>query len=69
MNTKWLNECETAAWMTFISTVEPLRAALDADLEPHGLTLGDYEVLAFLSARRPHAHDRTGGRRAPSPAG
>jgi DNA-binding MarR family transcriptional regulator len=49
MPTDWLTPSEMDAWMAFINTVEPLRAALDADLQPHGLTLGDYEVLAFLS--------------------
>jgi DNA-binding MarR family transcriptional regulator len=54
MSTKWLNDIEMAAWLTYISTVDPLRAALDADLQPHGLTLGDYEVLAFLSEHDDH---------------
>jgi DNA-binding MarR family transcriptional regulator len=49
VNVNWLTPSEMDAWMGFINTVEPLRAALDADLQPHGLALGDYEVLAFLS--------------------
>ncbi len=47
--TNWLTPEEIAAWLGFMGAVEPLRAALDADLQRHGLTLGDYEVLAFLS--------------------
>src|SRR5580765_3066627 len=71
MNTRWLSDCETAAWMAFISTVEPLRAALDADLQPHGLTLGDYEVLAFLSDSDDHRLRMTelAGRLRLSPSG
>jgi DNA-binding MarR family transcriptional regulator len=71
MSTKWLSENEMAAWMTFISTVEPLRAALDADLLPFGLTLGDYEVLAFLSEHDGHRMRMTelAGRLRLSPSG
>ena len=46
---KWLDEDEMAAWSGFISSTTDLHAALDADLAPHGLTLGDYEVLVYLS--------------------
>jgi DNA-binding MarR family transcriptional regulator len=37
------------AWRTFVETVDDLTAALNADLEPHGVTLGDYQVFVFLS--------------------
>jgi DNA-binding MarR family transcriptional regulator len=47
--TTWLTPEEMDAWMAFINTVEPLHVALEADLQPHDLTLGEYEVLAFLS--------------------
>jgi DNA-binding MarR family transcriptional regulator len=37
------------AWRAYIETTSRVAAALEADLAPHGLTLGDYEVLAVLS--------------------
>ncbi len=37
------------AWWNFISALGPLMDALGRDLEPHGLSLGDYEVLVHLS--------------------
>ena len=36
---------EMGAWRSFVSTHGPLMDALESDLAPHGLTLGDYEVL------------------------
>jgi DNA-binding MarR family transcriptional regulator len=38
-----------AAWRAYAETVFDLNAALEADLAPHGLTLGDYQVLVYLS--------------------
>ena len=38
-----------AAWRAYVETVFELNAALEADLAEHGLTLGDYQVLVFLS--------------------
>ena len=38
-----------AAWVGYIDTVTDLQAHLGVDLVPHGLTLGDYEVLVHLS--------------------
>jgi DNA-binding MarR family transcriptional regulator len=37
------------AWRAYIETYADLGAALDADLKPHGLSLGDYQVLVYLS--------------------
>ena len=51
METKWLDETEQQAWRHYIMTVHDLMAALEADLAPHGLTMGDYEVLVRLSER------------------
>lgn len=45
----WLDEGEMAAWLAYICTVDDLHTALEADLAPHGLTMGDYQVLVFLS--------------------
>ena len=47
--TTWLTDAEQTAWRTFITTVHDLMGALEADLAPHGLTMGDYEVLVWLS--------------------
>lgn len=49
MSTNWLNDSEQRSWRNFIMTVHDLMAALEADLGPHGLTMGDYEVLVYLS--------------------
>lgn len=49
MSTKWLDESEQAAWRNFVGTLPDLNAAFEADLAPHGITMGDYSVLVFLS--------------------
>jgi DNA-binding MarR family transcriptional regulator len=46
---RWLDDDEMRAWRAYIETTSRVAAALEADLAPHGLTLGDYEVLAVLS--------------------
>jgi DNA-binding MarR family transcriptional regulator len=38
-----------AAWRAYVETVNDLHAALEHDLEPTGLTIGDYQVLVYLS--------------------
>jgi DNA-binding MarR family transcriptional regulator len=38
-----------AAWRTYIETYADLNAAIERDLAPHDLTLGDYQVLVYLS--------------------
>ncbi|MET0144221.1 MAG: MarR family transcriptional regulator [Ilumatobacteraceae bacterium] len=45
----WLDDEEMAAWRAYAATVFELNAALESDLAPHGLTLGDYQVLVYLS--------------------
>ena len=45
----WLDVDEMAAWRAFIETVVDLMGALEADLAEHHLTMGDYQVLVFLS--------------------
>jgi DNA-binding MarR family transcriptional regulator len=47
--TPWLDDREQASWRTFISTHGDLMGALEADLAVTGLTLGDYQVLVYLS--------------------
>jgi DNA-binding MarR family transcriptional regulator len=49
MATAWLSASEMRAWRNFIESVSTLTAALENDLAPFGLTLGDYEVLVRLS--------------------
>ena len=47
---RWLDADEMTAWRAFIETSHDLVAALDNDLQTRfGMTLGDYEVLVFLS--------------------
>jgi DNA-binding MarR family transcriptional regulator len=52
--TRWLTNAEMAAWRSYAETVVDLNAALEADLAPHGLTLGDYQVLVYLSEAPDH---------------
>jgi DNA-binding MarR family transcriptional regulator len=48
--TRWLNDVEMRAWRSFIETFGDLSNALEADLErDEGISLGDYQVLVFLS--------------------
>lgn len=49
MSTKWLTPPETAAWRSFIETYGDLLNALEHDLAEHDMTLGDYQVLVYLS--------------------
>jgi len=37
------------AWRTFVETYGDLVAAIERDLTDHGITLGDYQVLVYLS--------------------
>jgi DNA-binding MarR family transcriptional regulator len=46
---RWLDADEMRAWRAYAETVVELTAALEADLGPHNVTLGDYQVLVFLS--------------------
>jgi len=49
MATAWLTPSEMKAWRNFIESVNTMTAALESDLVPFGLTMGDYEVLVRLS--------------------
>ncbi len=53
--TRWLDAEEMSAWRAYAETVVDLNAALEADLAPHGLTLGDYQVLVYLSEAAEHS--------------
>lgn len=52
--TRWLNEHEAAAWRGFVEVYADLIAALERDLAEHGMTLGDYQVLVYLSEADDH---------------
>lgn len=54
VTTRWLDDGEMDAWRSYAETVVDLNAALEADLTPHGLTLGDYQVLVYLSEADDH---------------
>jgi DNA-binding MarR family transcriptional regulator len=47
--TKWLNTTEMRAWRGYVETIEEINIRLEAALADHQLTLGDYQVLVFLS--------------------
>jgi DNA-binding MarR family transcriptional regulator len=49
VSVRWLDADEMRAWRAYAEAVVELNAALEADLGDHGLTLGDYQVLVFLS--------------------
>ena len=46
---RWLDPVEMRAWRNFVELTGEIMASLDEDLRDHGITLGDYEVLVFLS--------------------
>lgn len=47
--TPWLDDAEMEAWRAYVETFVDLGAALEADLAVHDLTMGDYQVLVYLS--------------------
>ncbi len=55
MATKWLTPQEMTAWRTYIETYGDLIAAIERDLAPHGVTLGDYQVFVYLSEASEHS--------------
>ena len=55
MSVRWLTSEELRSWRSFIETVGDLQSALERDLAPHGLTLGDYQALVYLSEAETHA--------------
>lgn len=52
--TAWLTPAEMRAWRAFAEVNGHLMAALEADLAPHGITFGDYEVLVQLGEAENH---------------
>lgn len=47
--TRWLDSDEMKAWRSYITTSVDLMKALEADVSPHGITMGDYQLLAMIS--------------------
>jgi DNA-binding MarR family transcriptional regulator len=45
----WLDETEMGAWQAFLRASIRLMDRLDAELDGHGLSLADYEILVHLS--------------------
>ncbi len=47
--TRWLDPSEMRAWRGYVETIEEINIRLESALAHHDLTLGDYQVLVFLS--------------------
>lgn len=48
-DTRWLSTEEQRTWRAYLRATRMLEAALDRDLEAHGLQLSEYEILSMLS--------------------
>jgi len=46
---RWLDADEQSAWRQYLRASRLLEAALDRDLQAHGLQLSEYEILSMLS--------------------
>jgi len=44
-----LDSDEMKAWRSYITTSVDLMKALEADVSPYGITMGDYQLLAMIS--------------------
>lgn len=51
--TRWLSEQEQTAWRSFLRGTWLLNAVLDDDMQEHGHSLSEYEILAMLSEALP----------------
>ncbi|WP_131103543.1 MarR family winged helix-turn-helix transcriptional regulator [Ornithinimicrobium sufpigmenti] len=47
--TRWLDPQEQHAWRAILRSAHVLRVAMDEALAPHGVSLGEYELLSMLS--------------------
>jgi len=52
IDVKWLDDREMRAWRGYIETIGDLQNALEGDLTDVGLTVGDYQVLVYLSEQQ-----------------
>jgi DNA-binding MarR family transcriptional regulator len=46
---RWLDTREQSVWREYLRASRLLEAALDRDLQAHGLQLSEYEILSMLS--------------------
>lgn len=46
---RWLSAEEQAAWRAYLRGSRLLEAALDRDLQSHGVQLSEYEIISMLS--------------------
>ncbi|MEN9804258.1 MAG: hypothetical protein RIS41_1105 [Actinomycetota bacterium] len=46
---RWLDSDEMKAWRSYITASVDLMKALEHDVAPHGITMGDYQLLAMIS--------------------
>lgn len=51
---RWLDDDEMVTWLAMVEVNTAIQAAIEDDLAPHGLTNGDYGVLARLSDSPKH---------------
>jgi DNA-binding MarR family transcriptional regulator len=51
---QWLTPTEQCAWRTYLEVSRLLTNQLERDLQPHGLTYNDYEILVYLSEADDH---------------
>ena len=47
--TPWLTDSEQGVWRAYLRGSRLLTEALEHDLQPHGVSLSEYEILALLS--------------------
>ncbi len=52
---QWLQPAEQDAWRAYIEVQGDLINAIERDLTDHHLTLGDYQVLVYLSEAEEHS--------------
>lgn len=50
---RWLSVPEQRAWRAFLRGSRLLNETLDDDMQKHGLSLSEYEILAMLSEAHP----------------
>ncbi|HEX5565747.1 MAG TPA: MarR family transcriptional regulator [Streptomyces sp.] len=53
-DSRWLSEGEQRAWRVHLDVNKLLTHQLERDLQPHGLTINDYEILVNLSESDDH---------------
>ena len=56
-DTRWLDEEEQHAWRVYLRGTALVMEALDRDLQQHGVSLSEYEILALIS-ESPERHQR-----------